>query len=336
MSAFTISISNMQQAAEVLKICEAYNQRRAAIHQTPRTWNGVEWADGFAAITTATEIQSHLLITEIQSWIENNCGSFMPPAVTDYDAYAAADFKTISQHAAAAGQTAFEFFCSDVVGGDLADGWRRSTTLGTYATPGQTQTSDFWRWQTSTDTFHLWQDITLALSALKITKLSGDATYGTALSLVTDGSTKKYVAYGNAYSESSFVTQFDASGSTNSAAPYAYSSNYSGSYFGAANSCQLNYYVPASTTLINSVDIYFQAEAYDTTFYSHGQSLNENALAQIATITPTGTGTQQTPTLLTTQGSNVTFVNESYEDGWKAATTNPYQGLIRWNFTYNN
>jgi hypothetical protein len=336
-STFSITNTYIFRASNLEQIRKAYNQRRAAVHQSARYWSGSAWGDGDTALSAGTAGQSHNLVAEMQTWITNNCGLWMPPDVSTYDNTEKGDFKAIAELAADAGQADFEYFCKTIVGGNLVSGseygFRRYTKDGAWLR-GTAQSSDLWHHLSSTDYYDAWQDVRACLSAMKVTRLSGTSTYGDALALTTNGSTLKSVAYGDASSAASFASQYDASGSTNSAAPFAESNYYSLSYFGSGNSCKLDCYVPGTdASLISSVDVYIESEPIDTTFYSHGQNLYPDKLGKVASFTPSVTGAQATPELCATSGADFTFdLSGSYDDGWQT-TSDPYRALINWDFT---
>lgn len=364
-TAFTIADKYIQRHASLEEIRTAYNQRRAALQQAERTWNGTAWSDGSTAIAAGTKIQAHGFFTEIQGWIENNCGEFMPPNITDYNNTDKSDFKTIGELAGVG--SAWTYFCSNISGwtgySDLSSGWRRSTTIGTITDNGQVQSGDYIRWTNGSTYFDLWQDIRAALSALKITTLhgsydSGLETFGDLVEK-TDGSLTKI---GTAtYYESDAESDYDAdAGEATSHAPFAmslYEYSSPNSYFLLGGKTTIKYYIPDSTLFdtvnIGSVKVFLETatptamEDYvpssypypsdfspgsGYTYNAHGTGLIQDKLALISSPTPTGLGDNELENVAAVAGADFVWTSYGYGHGFEA-TSDPWRGIIVWNFT---
>lgn len=344
-STFSITDKEIQSAASLEEIRNAYNERRAAIHQGPRSWNGAAWSDGDTAVAAGTNIQKKEFFTEIQNWIETYCERFMDPTVDSYDGEDT--IATMQYQAISAGQGSWEYFCKNIAGFGLASGaaygWRRSTEIGEFTTRGQVQAGDYIRWTDETEGyFDLWQDIRDCLSKLKITPLPGTETYGTYPTVAEGESVKSYSEEGtlaacmDSYEEVAWGLDDE---------PYLkHTNNY---YYGntiEGMSCKVDFYVPPSIySLAQTVEIYLVAESQNYEWDAAGSGLTQDKWSLIDTPTPAATGMQTTGRLLTTDPYDCydnyggTAHGSTNFFGWKADLSGgPLAGIIIWDFSHSD
>lgn len=344
-SAFSIADGNIQRATSLEEVRLAYNERRAALHQAPRYWTGSAWADGDTAISAGTKIQSHLFFTEIQAWVENNCGAWMPPATTSYNNTDLADFKRISELAGDAGETDFQYFCKTIVAGDLASGadygWRRSVSVGSFTTRGQAQTGDYIRWTSGATYFDLWEDIRACLSKMKITEATSGPGYDNGL--YSYYGTGYQGLYKSGYSGGTLAaaqSQYDSSGTATEAEPYANCDSNS-RWFMESQSAHVKYYLYPSGpgnmySLVDTVKIYLETELHSAaaSYDDFGVGLYEDKLGLVdSSASPSADGSNYTAALAQV-AAGTDFTGFGWPGtGWQATSGTPWRGIIIWNFT---
>lgn len=344
---------NVQSLDDLEEIYLAYNERRAAVHQAPRQWNGTAWSDGSGALAEGMDCQKHEFVVEIQDWIEDNCGKFMPPGTTDYDNTNLSDFKRISELAADAtgAPLPWQYFCETVVGGNLdldgSYGWRRSTIAGSFddisnnPLRGQAQTGDYLSWEVSSVYYDIWQDIRLALTNLKVTELPGGSGYDNAIT-INSGTLRTVLDPYSTIAAARAAYPLDTSSVT--AEPYAktlqqYPAGTYG-YFMWSQAAAVNYYLYDSGPgnmydLVSSIPIYLETEQQAGQWEEYAQPVIEDKLAEVGTVTPTADGAGVSDEFLEVEDGDDfdTFGGYPNAYGWKATSGTPWRGIVVWNFT---
>lgn len=348
-TAFSITGGNMQDSAVLNEIVTAYNERRGALHQAERYWTGSAWADGDYTVVANDKIQSAAFVSEIQQWIIDNCGDWMPPATTDYDDVDPDNFQRISVLAADAGQTDFEYFCKTIVGGNLVDGsnygFRRSITKGSITGRGTMQTDDYFRWDSAGGYYDVWQDLRACLSALAITELPGGSGYDNSIQDLDatatnpEGYYRAVDQYAGTRTQANTDYDADDPGTQQAGPPYADHSQIDPAYgyFFHSQSGAVGYYIYTDMhDKISDIRLYFVATAtsnYYGIWSDFGLGLHEDKLAYVASLAHASSGALESDILLEVEnGADFGTDNEA---GFEADATlgSPWFGIIIWNFT---
>ena len=348
--AFSISNTYIFRGSNLDEIINAYNERRAALHQDPRYWTGSAWSDTAPTGSESPKCQSHAFISEIQQWIIDNCGSWMPPTITDYDGYDPSTFKRISALADDAGQDVDEYFFKTIVGGNLVSGsvygFRRRLADGTWSR-GIAQTGDYW---TDIDTgWMAWDDVLACLSKLFVVQLSGSATYGTAISDRSAGddfedSIGLYKDCDTIYGDRTQANNaYDTDTGTEQAGPpRAWACVPSPLYRMESQSSSVAYYIkPSVVDQVSAINLYFvpETEDYATTFDGFGTGIDQENLMNFVIDLDAGEGGLMPSGLLLQVASGAAFGSFGGDgSGFQAKSdlTTPWLGIVVYNFTNSN
>lgn len=371
---FTIGYSDHQSHGVYEELRKAYNERRSALGHALRYWdasNG-QWENGDTEVAAGDKIQNHKFFREIQLWIIENCGYFLDPSVSDYSGEAY--IKNISELNTAQSvpyDTAFEYFCREIVGGNL---------VGSEETPVY-EGFGFREWYDekavlrisgadfgqmircgsdigeSYDTGHArgkviakdiggspWcvvDDICTCLSALRATKITGTGTGGSIVPKANSGLEK--------YGEYVEATDYYTGDNTNydSQTPTAYGDysfsfkQQSGAYgqYRENGACQVQYYIPPNiNALISSANLYYKVKKYGCDFSGFDIISHENAYNYVLSLPYTSSGELISPLILRLSGAD--FDNELiYQYGglgfqaYGEAGVSDLIGVALWNFT---
>lgn len=353
-ASFAIVDQDIHALGSINEIILAYNERRAAVHQVTRSWNGFQWSNttGLPSINAGIDVQHHDFFAEQQQWIMDNCGLFMPPATTDYAGVAPDGFKTISELADAASQTDWEYFCETILGGDF---YITSSAYGfRNIVPGSSgygvcDAGDYIQCFDDTSYFDLYQQLRAAYSALKITKLSGSATYGTDVAdrAAGDGLSGDI----GLHREQVDLTigelavaqaAYDADeGDEASGPPWATYENFDNGlyvHYFKSRSSSVKYYVPASVVAqVSTITLYFAPVTASGSFSGHGtDAATVSVLNSVGSLDKGSGGLKASPLLLQVDHGADFALGPGYAPvGFFADSSlaTPWFGLVIWSFS---